>query len=86
MIPHLLTVKSHIGSASFGRLKNPPEKISWKIRRNGIIVMAVVVFLHSADTISASISAQKVKRNSVIQRSNIGQGVIKGLEGSVTFV
>ena len=54
-----------------GRAKNPPENTSWKMRRNGITVMAVVVLRTTDDTRRLSMSAANVVRKIVIPRSRV---------------
>ena len=56
-IPGQEIVSMVMGFASPGSGIRPPEKISSKIRRNGMIVIAVVVEWHSDETKSDIMSA-----------------------------
>ena len=56
--------------------KKLPEKISWKISRKGMTVMAAVVVLTIQETISAMVSAAKVTSSRVIPISTIPQDVM----------
>ena len=63
------------------RGKTPPANTSCTTRRNGMIVMAVVVVCAIHDTMRASMSAAYVTRNIVTARSSVNIPVISPLSG-----
>ena len=67
------------------RLKKDPEKTSWKIRRNGITVMAVVVLRTIQETIRDMTSAANVMSSRVMPISTMPQGVTTPCTGILTL-
>ena len=66
---HLVMVRLLIHLTESGSEKKPLENTSWKIRRNGITVMAVVVLRTRQETRRLNMSAAKIDRKTVTPRS-----------------
>ena len=84
-MPHLVIVRLEMVLALVLSENTVPEKISWKISRNGMTVMAAVVVLTKQDTNRESMSEANVIRNMEIAKSTMNHGVIIPSVGNAYF-